>query len=146
MNYILLLDYMEVESMCTCKCWNMAYLALFMYIRNEILANGLNSCLLWPYEHIMVNSLLADIYMNMCQVFLVKVAFWVSRVSFQFTRKVVSLSFTHCTHLIWGIKLGLEAPRTILLRIGLVSRVIRKGLGLKAAISDRKSTRLNSSH
>ena len=133
----------------------MAYLALFMYIRNEILVNKLNSCSLCSYWHIMVNSLLVDIYINMCRVFLLKVIFWVLRVSFRFTQEVVSLSYTPCTHLTWGIKLGLEASWTMLSRIGLVSRVICEGLWLKVTILchwgelralDRKSTRLNSSH
>ena len=52
-----------------------------------------------------------------------------------FTRKVVSLSYTPYAHLTWGIELGLEAHWTILSRIGLVPRVIRVGLGLKATIS-----------
>ena len=112
-------------------CCNMAYLALFMYIGNRILANGWNFCLLCSYWRITVNLLLVDIYMNMCWVFLVKVVFWVSRVSFRITRKVVSLTYTPCTHLTWGIKLHLEVPWTMLSRIGLVLRAIREGLGLK---------------
>ena len=62
MNYVLLLDYMEVESICSYKveiCWIMRILALFMYIENEICANELIS---W---HIMVILLFVDIYMDM---------------------------------------------------------------------------------
>ena len=77
----------------------MAYSALFMYIRNEILENGLNSCSLCSYGCIMVKALLVDIYINMCQDFSSESRICVSRVSFQFTRKVVSLSFTPCAHL-----------------------------------------------
>ena len=134
MDCVFLHDYMEVESMCSYKCQNMRILALFIYFRNEILAIELNSCSLWSYWRIMVNSLFVDICMNMW-VFLVKVVLWVSRVSFRFTRKVVSLSYTPCTHLTWGIELGLKAPWTMLSRIRLVPRVIHKGLGLKEAIS-----------
>ena len=47
----------------------------------------------------------------------------------------MSLSYTPCAYLTWGIELGLEAPWTMLSRIGLVPRVIQKGLGLKVAIS-----------
>ena len=131
MPYVFLHDYMEVESMCTHKCWNMSImriLALFMYIKNEILVHYAHidvswwiHCL-WTYTWTCVGG------------FLVKFVFWVSRVSFWFTRKVVFFSYTPCAHLIWGIELGLEAPWTMLSRIGLVPRVIREGLVLKAAI------------
>ena len=46
----------------------------------------------------------------------------------------MSLSYTPCAHLVCGIDLGLEAPWTMISRIGLVPRVIREGLRLKSAI------------
>ena len=98
-----------------------------MYIRNIISLNCRNSCSLRSYRYIMVKSLFVDIYMDICRVFLVKVAFESQELYSGFTRKVMSLSFTPCAHLVCGIKLGLEAPRTMLSRIGQVPRVIREG-------------------
>ena len=66
----------------------MAYLALFMYIRNEILANGLNLCLLCSYDVLMVKSLLVDIYMNVCRGIPSESRICVSSVHSKCTRKV----------------------------------------------------------
>ena len=133
--YLSLLEYREVESMWTLKLWKMAYVTLFMYIRNEIPLNYRNSRSLCFYGYIMVKSLLVDIYMDMCGVFLVKVTLESWELYSGLTRKVMSMSFTPCAHLVWGIKLRLEASRAILSWIGLVLRVICESHRPKVAIS-----------
>ena len=81
-------------------CQNLAYMTLFMYIENEICANEFVSCSLYSYWRIMIISLFVDIHMSMCRGFSSKShIFGVSRVSFLFTRKIVSLSYTPCAHL-----------------------------------------------
>ena len=69
-----------------------------MYIQNEILVNWRNSWLLYLYDEIMLKTFLVDIYINMCRVFLVKVAFISQEFHSGFTRKVVTLSFTPYAH------------------------------------------------
>ena len=64
----------------------------------------------------MVKSLLVDIYMSMCQVFLVKVAFVSQEFHSGFTWKVVSLSFTPYASL--AVTHGPEALRSSYLGLG----------------------------
>ena len=83
----------------------------------------------------MMISLFVDKYMSICRGFPSECSIFEFQEFQSDSLGKSCLSYTPCAHLTCSIELGLEAPWTMLSRIGLVPRVIREGLALKAAIS-----------
>ena len=76
LNYLPILEFMEVESMFALKLWNLAYVTLLMYFQNEVLLNCGNSCSMSYWNHIHCELLLVGINVNIFYDIMIEVKNW----------------------------------------------------------------------